>query len=235
MFAVLVKAAVLAVLPVAHHPAAHVATQHVTVQSGDSLSSIATAQCGKANDWTGIWVHSRAIVGPNPNLILPGQRLKVVCEDPPALLKYGLNQTPAAPVHTAAAPAATGGSYGHPNYCGDGDGDGWDVACPSQAQPDPQQGNAQAPAAAPAQPAAAYSGAPGSFQACVIRAESGGNPSAYNASSGAGGLYQFLQSTWSALGFPGSPQNAPVSEQNAAFAKAYAQSGTSPWAPYDGC
>lgn len=230
MFSALIQAAVLAPLALTSHH--HAPAQHVTVQSGDSLSSIAVAQCGKANDWTGIWAHSRAIVGSNPNLITPGERLKVVCEDPPSLLQFGQK---AAPVHTAPAPAPAGGAYGHPNYCGDGDGDGWDVACqPAVSQP-VTQAEPAAPAAAPVQAAATGYSAGGSFQQCVIRAESGGNPAAYNASSGAGGLYQFLQSTWTALGFPGSPQNAPVSEQNAAFAKAYAQSGTSPWAPYDGC
>ena len=63
-----------------------------------------------------------------------------------------------------------------------------------------------APAAAPAavtQPAststATYSGGSG-YQSCVIAAESGGNPSAVNPSSGAGGLYQFLPSTWAGPG-----------------------------------
>jgi resuscitation-promoting factor RpfC len=83
--------------------------------------------------------------------------------------------------------------------------------------------------------AASYSGAPGSFQSCVIQAESGGNASAVNPSSGAGGLYQFLPSTWQALGFSGQPQDASVAEQNAAFAKEYAESGTSAWSAYDGC
>jgi resuscitation-promoting factor RpfC len=98
-----------------------------------------------------------------------------------------------------------------------------------------------APVAAPAavtQPAststATYSGGSG-YQACVIAAESGGNASAVNASSGAGGLYQFLPSTWAALGHSGLPQNASVAEQNQAFQQEYAQSGTSAWSPYDGC
>jgi len=87
------------------------------------------------------------------------------------------------------------------------------------------------------QPQASYpaAAAPGSFRACVLRAESGGNYSAYNPSSGAGGAYQFLQSTWSGLGFPGSPQTASPAMQDAAFAKEYAQGGTSAWGPYDGC
>jgi resuscitation-promoting factor RpfC len=96
-----------------------------------------------------------------------------------------------------------------------------------------------APAAAPAPVAqassASYSGAPGSFQSCVIQAESGGDAGAVNASSGAGGLYGFLPSTWQALGYSGLPENASVAEQNAAFQKEYAQSGTSAWSAYDGC
>jgi soluble lytic murein transglycosylase-like protein len=77
------------------------------------------------------------------------------------------------------------------------------------------------------------------FEACVISRESGGNPRAVNPSSGAGGLFQFLPSTWASLGYagayPGGAQTAPVSVQEAAFAKLYAEAGTSPWAPYDGC
>lgn len=86
---------------------------------------------------------------------------------------------------------------------------------------------------------AIVTGPSGSFQACVISRESSGVPTAVNSESGAGGLYQFLPSTWAGLpasaGYPGGAQTAPVSVQNEAFAEAYAESGTSPWAPYDGC
>ena len=77
------------------------------------------------------------------------------------------------------------------------------------------------------------------FEACVISRESGGNPQAVNAASGAGGLVQFLPSTWASLGYsgayPGGAQTAPVSVQEAAFAKLYAAAGAAPWGPYDGC
>lgn len=81
-----------------------------------------------------------------------------------------------------------------------------------------------------------YSGGSG-FQQCVIMAESGGDPTAYNPSSGASGLYGFLLSTWDSLGlgYPGGAYTAPVSVQNEGFAILYARDGTSPWAPYDGC
>jgi LysM repeat protein len=116
------------------------------------------------------------------------------------------------------------------------------LARTAQAEiPAPPPVTPAAPAAAPApaisapQATVSYSGAPGSFQACVIARESGGNPTAVNPSSGAGGLYQFLPSTWAALGFSGLPENASVAEQNQAFQMEYAQSGTSAWSAYDGC
>jgi len=87
----------------------------------------------------------------------------------------------------------------------------------------------------PAKSGIVGTGGMSAFQACVIQRESGGNPSAVNPSSGAGGLYQFLPSTWQALGHSGLPENASVAEQNQAFQQEYAQSGTSAWSPYDGC
>ena len=80
----------------------------------------------------------------------------------------------------------------------------------------------------------ASSAAPGSFQSCVLSRESGGNYSAVNSSSGAGGAYQFLPSTWASLGMPGSPQNASPAQQDQAFQQLYAQQGSAPWAS-DGC
>lgn len=79
------------------------------------------------------------------------------------------------------------------------------------------------------------SAASGSFQACVIARESGGNPQVMNA-SGHYGLYQFSASTWAAYG--GNPADfghASVAEQNQVFANAIAAGGQSNWAPYDGC
>jgi resuscitation-promoting factor RpfC len=94
-------------------------------------------------------------------------------------------------------------------------------------------------APAPAQQAQVGTAGMSAFESCVISHESGGNPQAVNPSSDAGGLFQFLPSTWAGLGYagayPGGAQTAPVSVQEAAFAKLYAEAGTSPWAPYDGC
>jgi len=94
---------------------------------------------------------------------------------------------------------------------------------------------------APAQSVPATSTAPAgisSFEACVIAHESGGNPTAVNPTSGAGGLFQFLLSSW--LGtpygsqYPSGAQTAPASAQYAAFQWEYAHYGSAPWAG-DGC
>jgi LysM repeat protein len=91
------------------------------------------------------------------------------------------------------------------------------------------------PAAVPVRAESTYTGSSGSFQACVIAAESGGNPQVMN-SSGHYGLYQFSASTWAAYG--GNPADfgdASAAEQNQVFDNAVAAGGESNWAPYDGC
>jgi resuscitation-promoting factor RpfC len=110
---------------------------------------------------------------------------------------------------------------------------------PANASDAAASGGSSQPSAQPAQAPTVSTSGVSAFEACVISRESGGNPQAVNPSSGAGGLFQFLPSTWAALGFagsyPGGAQTAPVGVQEAAFNKLYAEAGTSPWAPYDGC
>jgi hypothetical protein len=102
------------------------------------------------------------------------------------------------------------------------------VATPPSAVP--AQGS-QAPAAqAPAATQTSPGGGTSSFQQCVALHESGNNPTASSS-----GLYGILPSTWSSLGYSGTAGQASVAQQNAAFSKLYAQSGTQPWASYDGC
>jgi LysM repeat protein len=102
---------------------------------------------------------------------------------------------------------------------------------PVRAAPAPAQ-------AVPAVTTSTYSGGGypgGSFGACVVARESGGNAQVMNA-SGHYGLYQFSASTWAAYG--GNPAdfgNASVAEQNQVFANALAAGGQSNWSPYDGC
>ncbi|HEX9031018.1 MAG TPA: hypothetical protein VF834_04185 [Streptosporangiaceae bacterium] len=68
------------------------------------------------------------------------------------------------------------------------------------------------------------------FERCVAWRESGDNPRASSA-----GLFGILPATWASLGYPGTAGQASVAMQKAAFNRLYAQYGTQPWAPYDGC
>lgn len=63
----------------------------------------------------------------------------------------------------------------------------------------------------------------------IVRCESGGDYSAVNSQSGAGGAYQIMPSTWQAYGGQGLPQNAPKAEQDRIAAEIYANQGPSAW------
>jgi septal ring factor EnvC (AmiA/AmiB activator) len=76
---------------------------------------------------------------------------------------------------------------------------------------------------------AAYLGGPYSIPTYIVMCESGGNYHAVNPSSGAGGAYQILPSTWRAYGGQGAPQDAPKAEQDRIAAEIWADSGPSAW------
>jgi septal ring factor EnvC (AmiA/AmiB activator) len=63
----------------------------------------------------------------------------------------------------------------------------------------------------------------------IVMCESGGNFHAVNPSSGAGGAYQILPSTWELYGGHGLPQNASPAEQSAIAAQIWADSGPGAW------
>jgi LysM repeat protein len=193
----------------------------VVVALGDTLSGIA-AQHGTT--WQALWADNSAIA--DPNLIYPGQTIEVPGGKAKATLAKARPWTP------NNGGKVWGVTRGYPNFCGDGDNDGWDLPCTALSAGPPAPAVA-APVVSSVQLVSA--GAPGGFQACVISRESGGNPRAVNASSGAGGLYQFLPSTWASLGYSGLPEDASVATQNAAFQQEFALNGTSPWTPSDGC
>lgn len=188
--------------------AAKAIPEHYRVRSGDTLSSIAKRKLGKAAQWPKLWWANRKDIR-NPNVIRTGMTLSLPGDGRMSrritLSAYAAIPPPPSP------PKIT----------------------PSETTPSATQSSAPV-ASAPVQATASYSGGSG-FQQCVIAAESGGNPGAVNPSSGAGGLYGFLPSTWQSLGHSGLPEDASVAEQNAAFAQEYAAGGTSAWAPYDGC
>jgi septal ring factor EnvC (AmiA/AmiB activator) len=72
-------------------------------------------------------------------------------------------------------------------------------------------------------------GGPYSIPTYIVMCESGGNYSALNPSSGAGGAYQVLPSTWELYGGQGEPQNAPKAEQDRIAGEIWADSGPSAW------
>ena len=208
----------LIVVTVSLHPAAAPpAPAHYIVRPGDTLSGIARREYGSAADWPALWWINRHAV-PDPDVLAAGQRLRLSAWHPrQAWLDQAARAAIPAPARPASAPTAA-------------------VAASAGPAPAPPAGTSPAQTSPAGTSRAGTSrAAPGSFQACVITRESGGNAHAVNPASGAGGLYGFLPGTWQSLGYSGLPQDAPVSVQNAAFQQAYAQSGTSPWAPSDGC
>jgi len=68
------------------------------------------------------------------------------------------------------------------------------------------------------------------YEQCVAWRESGDNPTASSA-----GLFGILPSTWAELGYSGTAGQAPVALQKVAFQRLYAEYGTQPWSPSDGC
>jgi peptidoglycan hydrolase CwlO-like protein len=72
-------------------------------------------------------------------------------------------------------------------------------------------------------------GGPYSIPTYIVMCESGGNYSALNPSSGAGGAYQILPSTWESYGGQGAPHEAPKAEQDRIAAEIWADSGGGAW------
>lgn len=194
------------------------------VAPGDTLSSIAPAM---GESWPQLYADNQSVIGADPNLIYVGEVLHAGTGTRPAA-----DHASSAPVHPASAGKTWGVSYGYPNYCGDGDGDGWDEPCSA-----PVHQHVQQPAQSLAQSAprtVSFTGS-GSVQQCIIARESGGNSQVFNA-SGHYGLYQFSYSTWVGSGGNGADfGHASVAEQNQVFASAVAARGYSDWRPYDGC
>jgi len=187
-------------------------TVYYTVQSGDSLSTIAGRYYQNEAAWTAIyWANHSQLA--SPNLIEVGQRLAIPPK--PATIPAA-PAMPAPPVSTPAPATSTNtASTETPAY-----------TQPTYSQPTYSQ---------PAYSSDASTSGDSSFQQCVIERESGGNSQVMN-SSGHYGLYQFSASTWAAYG--GNPAdfgNASASEQNQVFDNAIAQGGQGNWSAYDGC
>jgi peptidoglycan hydrolase CwlO-like protein len=72
-------------------------------------------------------------------------------------------------------------------------------------------------------------GGPYSIPTYIVMCESGGNYGALNPSSGAGGAYQILPSTWELYDGKGAPHEAPKAEQDRIAAEIWADSGGGAW------
>jgi LysM repeat protein len=189
-----------------HREAAARPPAHIIVRRGDSLSEIATRY---HIEWPGLYEANRTVIGNNPNLLDAGERLRIPSKAAAAHLAH-LYRPGGVLAPVTAAPAAAEPA----------------TAAPTATEP---------AAASAAAPATATSAPAGSFQECVISRESGGDAQVMNG-SGHYGLYQFSYSAWvGAGGNPADFGHASAAEQNQVFATAYAEDGTSPWAPYDGC
>lgn len=203
-------------------------TQTYQVRAGDSLSTIAGRMYGSDKDWPVLyWANRNTVKWANVidvGWVLTVPPLPMTIPAAPIQLSAAVQKT-----HVSTAGYVSSGAYGHPNYCGDGDGDGWDVSC--------QKVHTEAASTYVPQPQQTYAGTEiSSFQQCVIARESGGNSQVMN-STGHYGLYQFSESTWVAYGGnAASFGNASVAQQNQVFARAMATpGGASNWSPYDGC
>jgi hypothetical protein len=177
----------------------------VTVRAGDTLSGIAAAH---HMTWEAIYATPPNMnVVSDPNLLTVGERLRI-----PANPRFRAAQFR---VRYAALLAEESGA---------------DPAPVSQQAADPAQTD-QAPAEAQDQPSEGGSLTAGmsSFEQCVAFRESTDTPTDPD------GLFGILPSTWESLGYSGTAGEASVAEQEAAFNKLYAEEGTQPWAPYDGC
>jgi hypothetical protein len=141
----------------------------------------------------------------DPNLVTAGERLRI--PENPKFREAQFKAKYAAVLARMARPSAS------------------DSAAPAQAQP-AQSAAAQAPASG----SGGYSASGmSSFESCVAWRESSDTPTDPD------GLFGMLPSTWQSLGYSGTAGEASVAEQEAAFSKLYAEDGTQPWAPYDGC
>ena len=100
---------------------------------------------------------------------------------------------------------------------------------PATTAPAPAAPSASAPSSSAATSSSTETGATSSFQQCVAWRESS------DTATDPDGLYGILPSTWASLGYSGTAGEASVAQQNEAFQTLYAEDGTQPWAPSDGC
>lgn len=167
--------------------------------------SLSKIAAGLHTTWPALWWTNRDKIR-NPSAIYPGQRLTTIT------VPLTAAQTAAALAAIPAPVVVTTVSY----------------SAPSHASPAPVHSSYVASSTV-------STAGMGSFQSCVISRESGGRTQVMN-STGHYGLYQFDYGTWVSGGGAGADfGHASAAEQDRVFASVYAQRGSEPWAPSDGC
>jgi LysM repeat protein len=198
----LAKALMVVAIPL--HPATvHQAPAHYTVKPGDTLSSIAKHEYGRAADWPALWWANRQKVS-NPSMIMVGERLQVPGSHHvgPWLTRAALAAIPAppAPAPVAVAPA------------------------PSEGAGTVVTGTAPAAAPAPASTG-------GVDWSAIAACESGGNWGANTGNGFYGGL-QFTEQTWLGYGggqYAPSADQASASQQIAVAQQVLGGQGIGAW------
>lgn len=169
-----------------------------TVRSGDYLSKIASRLCGDPSDWTGLFLRNRKLIGNDPDLVLPGQRLVLDCRQGQVFIPAVTVQSQASPPvqHQAPSQPQTGQQTStvvhHLTYQG---------SDPSGVLTRDQVGQLWLDAGGPAWAETQAEN--------VAYCESGFNTFAYNP-SGASGLWQILGEV-----VPGNVFDARVNAENA--------------------
>lgn len=228
------------------------------VAAGDTLSAIAPSL---GESWQQLYAANQAVIGPDPNLIYPGELLHAEAPGRPAAhyiaatrrsgnggytVRRGdtLNKIAASQCGNAYDWSGIAAASNLPDAAQITPGEHLTLHC-TQAPVAPQQPSPPRQQSAPAR-SGGYSAVTvnasrvstagdSSFQACVIARESGGDPQIMNSSQHYG-LYQFDYGTWISGGGNGADfGHASVAEQNRVFANVYAARGTEPWSPSDHC
>jgi LysM repeat protein len=206
-------AAVQTVTPkTAQKPTATVASapqsRMVTVTSGDNLSTIA-----EANSTTYVRMYDANPSVDNPNMIFPGEQLRVPNANEqlqnrplPADAPVAPATTPSAPAETESAPVVE--------------------AAPAESAPAPRATN-QTQSYAPA-------AASGSVWDSIAACESGGNWSINTGNGFYGGL-QFTQSTWDAYGGEAYASRADLASRDAQIAVASKVQAGQGWGAWPVC
>jgi hypothetical protein len=190
--------------------------QWVTVRAGQTLKSIAAAH---HMSWQAVYA-----TPPNTRYLRdhatlrPGVRLRLPADPQLREADYVRWQHREAARREAARDAATAAAAQAPA-----------TQPATQTQPSTAQPSTAQPSTAQPTGGSLTAGM-SAFEQCVAYRESGDNPTASSA-----GLFGILPATWASLGYSGTAGQASVAQQEAAFSRLYAQDGTAPWAPYDGC